>query len=102
MITSEQKGILKRYADIKLEIKGLEAEQDELNPRVLEVLVNEDIEELSTDEGKFSKMSRRKWTYTESTQDKEKALKTAKAREEQNGDATYVENFFPKFTAAKE
>ncbi len=102
MITPDQKDILVRYAHIKTQIKELEAEQDELNPRVMEVLVQEDCEELTMDEGKYSKMSRRKWNYTQSTQDKEAALKTAQTREQQTGEATYKENFFPKFTAAKE
>lgn len=99
MITSEQKGILKRYADIKIEIKALEEEQDILNPQVMEVITQEDLEELTIEEGKFTKSSRRKWIYTQTTQDKEKALKTAQTREQQTGEATYKENFFPKFTA---
>lgn len=102
MITLEQKGILERYAHIKIQIKELEEEADTLNARALEVITNEDIEELTTDLGKFSKMSRRKWTYTEETQQKEKNLKTTKTREEQNGEAKYQENFFLKFTSAKE
>lgn len=102
MITPAQKDILQRYADIKIQIKSLEEEQDILNPAVMEVLNQEDVEELTMDQGKYSKSSRRKWTYTQATQDKEAALKTAKTREEQTGEATYKENFFPKFTVAKE
>lgn len=101
MITLEQKGTLQRYADIKILIKNLEEEQDTLNPQVMEIMNENEVDELKTEQGKFCKSSRRKWKYSDDLQAREDNLKDSKKIEEQTGVAEYTENFFVVFKGAK-
>ncbi len=94
----ENKLILTAYADIKSKIKLLEVEAEELNPKVLEIMRADNIGEIEIEnKGKLILSSRRTWVYSETVQNKEKALKALKKEEEQRGTADYTEKFFPMF-----
>lgn len=97
------KDILTQYADIKKDIKMLEAKLDEIQPEVLSMLVENEAEEVQLNGyGTFTLCKKRKWIYTEETQNMETLVKTAKKLEEQKGDATYTESPYVVFKGVKE
>lgn len=103
MISQEQKDTLNEYAKIKAEIKLLEGKADELNPKVLEVMQLQDVEELTLgDVGKLILGSRRTWKYTKATSDLEKRVKEQKKIEEQTGKADYTEKHYVIFKQSGE
>lgn len=103
MITQEQKNKLTAYSELKLRIKELEAEADTLNPEVLDIMQMEGVEEVEVgDLGKLTLCSKRKWSYTPEVKAKEEELKGIKKRQEQTGEASYVETHYPKFNSSKE
>ncbi|MGK3946943.1 hypothetical protein ABK046_52325, partial [Streptomyces caeruleatus] len=71
-MTQDQKDVLNNYAEIKKEIKALEAKADLLNPQVLEVMRQQEAEEVTIGEmGKLSLGSRRTWKYSKFITEKE-------------------------------
>jgi len=98
----EQKDILNKYAYLKLKVKALEEEMDELNPQVLEIMKESAVEEIEVgDLGKLTMASRRTWIYPEFIQEKEKELKREKKEAEQTGTADYSEKHYVLFKEAK-
>lgn len=103
MLKQEQKDILNHYAEIKANIKHLETQAELLNPKVLEIMALNEVEEISLeDKGKLTLGSRRKWEYTPETKALEKDLKSAKKEEEQTGLASYSELKYVIFKGLKE
>lgn len=98
MITPEQKDILNEYAKIKGMIKVLEEQADELNPKVLGLMKDNEFGEIEvSDIGKLCLGSRRKWNYSEKVTELDGVLKEQKKIEEQTGEATYIENKYVIF-----
>lgn len=103
MITPEQKDVLNEYADIKSQIKVLEAAAELRNPMVLEIMVDNELGEISIpDMGKLSMASRRTWKYTNKVTELDKTLKEQKQLEERVGDATYTEKSYVVFKGLKD
>mgnify|MGYP001413835614 CR=1 FL=1 len=103
MITQEQKDVLNKYAEIKKDIKALEAMADELNHQVLELMEASGVEEIEIgDMGKLSMGSRRNWKYTDKVKALDEALKDQKKLEEQTGEAEYTEKKYVIFKGNKE
>jgi len=92
-----KKELFERYAELKAAEKEIKTEIDELNPQVMEEMG--DNEEVETEFGKFTRASRRKWTYPPAIKTAEDDLKVAKKTAEQVGDATYEENYYLLFKA---
>lgn len=102
-MTPSQKQILQDYAELKLQIKELEEKADELNPQILELMQESEVEEIAIgDIGKVSLGSRRSWKYTVKVQEDEKALKELKKLEEQTGAADYTEKQYIIFKSKKD
>lgn len=98
MITADQKDTLKKYAEIKNQIKLWEVQAEALNPEVLQIMALNDVEEIDLEEkGKLTLGSRRTWKYTESTLDLKAKFDEAKKFEEQTGAAEYVEKKYVIF-----
>jgi len=98
MITLEQKTVLNKYAELKLQIKALEAEADELSPTVLGLMQDNQVGEIEINNlGKLSISSRRTWIYPEEIKRKEDQLKDSKKEAERLGTADYTEKFFTMF-----
>jgi len=98
----EQKQILESYAELKLKAKELDAQLEELNPQVLEIMKESAVEEIEIgDLGKLTMASRRTWVYPEFIQEKEKELKKEKKEAEQTGSADYSEKHYVMFKEAK-
>ncbi len=102
MIKQTDKDLLESYATIKLEIKRLEEKADFLNPQILELMQENEIGEINIgDLGKLSIGSRRSYKYSQNVKEADAKLKELKKTEEQTGEATYTENFYPIFKGAK-
>lgn len=97
------KDTLIKYAELKQEIKILEAKLEEIQPEVLEMLVESGNDEVELGGlGTFVLAKRRKYIYTPAVQSLEAELKDQKKLEEQTGDATYTENPYVLFKGIKE
>lgn len=94
-----EKELLKNYAELKAQIKELEANAKAIQPLILKSMQDNDLDEVTTAEGKFSLSSRRKYTYPAELADRELALKEDKKTAEQVGEAKYEETFFVTYKA---
>lgn len=103
MITQQQKDKLNEYAQIKKDIKVLEEKAELLNPEILELMQENEVEEIAIgDMGKLSMSSRRNWKYTDKVKALDEALKNQKKLEEQTGQADYTEKKYIVFKSNKE
>lgn len=93
-----------KYATLKSQVKGLEAEIDELGGEVLMIITEEAPKDLtiSTDQGIFTVANKRRWTYPKEIVAIEKDLKEKKTEAEAKGIATCVENPYLLFKAKKD
>lgn len=99
----EHKETLNNYAEIKSKIKELEAKADELNPLVLDIMQELEVEEIELgDTGKLSMGERRTWKYPSFIQEKEKELKEEKKKAEQTGSADYTTKKYVIFKVKSE
>jgi predicted phage-related endonuclease len=97
-MNKEQKNILDEYAKLKIEIKALEEKADELNPKVLEALRENDLGEVQvSDLGVLTVATRRTWKYSPTLKEEEAILKEKKKNEERLGLANYEEKSFVTF-----
>ena len=87
----DNKELLERYAVIKEQIKLLEAQVDELQPQIMESIINEGADGVATDFGTFTVGHRRTYTYPENVAGEEARVKEMKKEAEALGTATYVE-----------
>ena len=92
---------LKRYADIKQEIKSLTAEADAMKPEITAHMDKEGADKIETSFGIFSFTIRKKWAYPNYVADLEKSFKTKKKESEENGDATFEESKTLTFNEVK-
>lgn len=98
MINQQQKDILNKWAAIKKDINVLEKQAEELKEEVGNILISEEVGEVSIGDDKISLSSRRTWKYPEEITEREKTLKADKKTAEQLGTAKYTEKFFPMFS----
>ena len=86
--------VIKRYAEIKAEIKKLTEEAKELEPQVTDLIMAQDGERLETAYATFSFVSYKKWQYSEelvaSEKDFKGKLSKLKKEEETNGKAEKI------------
>lgn len=92
--------VLKKYAETKLLISGLEDKLEELKPQVIAIVdkLNPEDHEVATDFGRFSNVQKRKYEYTEVVTSKTEELKQLKKEEEAKGIASYVIEPYLKFS----
>lgn len=91
-----------RYATIQAMIKDLETEKDTLNKQIVEEMAEKGETNNKTDFGEFLLAWKRTWEYSTETMFMEEQLKTAKKREEANGEAKVVKSTtYLKFLSKK-
>lgn len=93
--------IYSEYAIIEAEIAALEAKKEQLRPHILKMMVQDGVEKLETDVGKFSITRRKTWTYPEYVVEIGEEFKAAKAKAESTKEATYEETESLRFTTIK-
>ena len=95
---------LKRYAEIKAQVKELETEAEAINPEILQAMVDTGTKEIPTDVGFFTTYERRTWKYPDEVTALKAQFDEAKKTSEQLGTATYEINNSLRFstTAPKE
>lgn len=101
--------ILEKYAEIKKQIKALEAQAKEMESEVIKTV--DDVEgrekKIETTYGKFQLMGYKRWEYSPELQDKEslvkEQIKLMKHKEESDGKATLLaDGYILKCTLPKE
>lgn len=78
------------YATLKEAEKEIQAKLDELKPKIIELMGEN--EEINTDFGSFVIGKRRRWTYPENINQLGERYKEAKIEAERTGEAQYEEN----------
>ena len=89
------------YALLKSKMTELENQEAELRTLILEEMLEKGEEKVETAVGSFKKATLKKWTYTDKVTELNEEFKAQKAKEESNGDATFVEQPSLRFTPVK-
>jgi len=98
MIKLEEKEIINKWASIKRQINILEKESDLYKPQILELMLREEVKEMSVDDDKITTGSRRSHKYPAEITKMETEFNEAKKECERLGTAKYTENFYPIFS----
>lgn len=105
LLNLTQEALLKKYADKKREMKELEAEIEELEPKVIGFLDKQGLDTLKEPWGTYSLVYRKKWSYTPELIEKEKEYKTIikqkQTDEQESGEANYEESKGLSFRATE-
>lgn len=102
------KELLLTYANNKIKISALEAENEMLKNQVLlevQASMPEGMDQLALEElpgYSFTIVPLKAWTFSSFIKESEKALKERKEEEKQNGEATFIESVYVKFNPPKE
>jgi len=78
---------LKEYNDIRVQIEALEVKRRELEPDVMDIILESDLPTLSTEFAEFRVTHRDSWTYSEAAEEK---MKLAKAKITQLNEAVKI------------
>jgi len=89
------------YAILDAQIKELTNKKDEIKVQILEDMIANEEEKISTSVGSFAITKLKTWSYTDEVTKLEEEYKAQKATEESNGDATFVEKPSLRFTGIK-
>lgn len=87
----EGKQLLERYAELKNQINNLELELKSIQPTVLEFIesIDPDNKGIETEVGLFSRIRRKKWTYSPEVEELSAQLDEQMAEEKADGRATF-------------
>lgn len=93
--------LYEEYASIDNQIKALTEQKDAVKEKIIEAMTDAGEEKVEASVGKFAITKLKTWTYTDETLAIGEKFKTAKAKEESTGDATFVEKPSLRFTPIK-
>ncbi len=93
--------IYEEYAVVEAEIAALELKKEQLRPHILKMMIEQGHEKIATSVGNFSIVRRKTWKYPEDVIELGEEFKSAKAKAESTGDATYEEKESLMFKQAK-
>lgn len=96
------KETLQKYAEIKAQIKELEAQAEELKPGIVEYMLLAEAEKVElTGYGNFTLEKRRTWTFSPEVENFRVELKVAEAKEKAEGKASYNETPVLKYNETR-
>lgn len=93
--------LYQEYASIDAQIKDLENKKDTLRVHILAEMVEKGEDKIATDVGSFAIAKLKKWVYPEKVIALGEKFKTAKAKAESTGEATYEESNSLRFSGIK-
>ncbi len=93
--------IFAEYADVDAQIKALEVKKEQLRPFIVKKMIEDGVDKVETELGKFSVNQLKKWSYPEEVVELGEEFKAAKAKAESTGEATFEETPSLRFTPAK-
>lgn len=79
------------YAVLDAQIKVLTEQKDDLKVLILKDMTEKNAKKIDTSMGILSIATLKSWTYTKKVGEMEEAFKAQKAKEQETGDATFVE-----------
>ena len=82
---------LKEYAELKLEEKRIKARMAELNPTILNFMMESNFDKIDSPIGDFIIKKMKRWTFTPVVAELENDLENLKDAEKANGKATFRE-----------
>ena len=77
----------KEYADLKLQLRILEAKEAQLKLAILSDLHKQKVDKIEGDYGKFTICQKKRWTYSRKLQKFEEDIKIQKIEEQESGKA---------------
>ncbi len=83
--------VYKEYAETKQLIKGLEARLKELNPLILQEVLQADKKTVENEYGRFYSQTKKSWSYSETVDELKEELEMRKVKEQENGTAEVEE-----------
>lgn len=89
------------YAVLDAQIRELTAKKDQLKIEIIGNMADEGIDKIESDFGKFTISSLKTWVYPEKVLNLEEKFKTAKARSESTGEATFTTKDSLRFTSMR-
>lgn len=89
------------YALLDAQIKQLTAKKEAMREQMIQEMLERGEDKVKTAVGTFSVSQLKTWTYPEAVLKIGEDFKTAKAKAESTGEATYVEKPSLKFTETK-
>ena len=89
------------YAILDAQIKELNNKKDSLKVQILEDMIANEEDKISTSVGSFSIAKLKSWTYTDKVDILKQELDAQKASEESTGEATFEEKPSLRFTGIK-
>lgn len=92
---------LERYAQLKISEKAIQAEIDELAPKIVELLKANDLDKIDSSFGIFSLMNRKNWKFSPAVDEAKKELEAMQENEKATGVATFQEKSFLQFKEQK-
>jgi hypothetical protein len=95
------KNIYEDYAVLESQIKALIAKKDELKEHIINDMIERNESKAETSVGSFTIAKLKTWTYSKKVAELEEEYKAQKAKEEQTGDATFVEKPSLRYTKIK-
>ena len=89
------------YAVIDSEIKALELKKEQLRTHILAQMIEKGEDKIETEVGSFAIAKLKKWVYPAKVIAIGEKFKTAKAKAESTGEATYEESNSLRFSGLK-
>lgn len=84
-MTYMNKELFAQYLKVKLELKYLESQEQDLKQQILKEFRSNQIDKLATDFGSFTVAKRTSWIYTEAVKKIAERLKLQQIREQEQG-----------------
>ena len=90
-----------QYATLDAQIRELTAKKDQVKLEIISEMNDKGENKVESDFGKFTITKLKKWIYPEKVLDLEEKFKSAKAKAESTGEATYEEQDSLRFTSIR-
>lgn len=101
-MTTEDKLKFKHYEELHAEYINTQAELDFLRTQLLDIMQKEEKDQIKSDQGTFSRASKKTWIYLPIVDSQEKALKTMKLEQQRIGSAKFTEEEYLVYRTNKE
>lgn len=97
----DYKAIFQQYALLKQKEKMIQLEIESLGKQLIDYMINEKIDQVSTEFGIFSRATRKIWQFSPKVIEAENRVRFLKNKEMADGTASFKENYYLIFNRPK-
>ncbi len=94
-----EKTLIKKYSNLRLKIKELEEQEQELRVEILDEMDKNKLDKVESEYGNFTVGRRKTWVYSKKVEALEERVKIAKYKEQEEGVAESKETQYLVFKA---